>query len=86
MTEALMLTGSPALADLRRMTGTQILVAYGPQVYDLVGRLQASGSLVWQRTDYDEAVTRQVRMEIIAREGDCRCGKIDCWKKEMGLE
>ena len=73
--------------DLQRLTGWQILATYGPEVYDLMSRLQSSGSLADNgRTDYDLAVTRSMRLEIIAKEGDCRCGKIDCWKKEMGLD
>lgn len=76
---------APTVRDLLRMTGSQILTTYGPQVYDLVGRLQASGAVVWQRTDYDVAVTNAMRREIIAKEGDCRCGKIDCWKRELGM-
>jgi hypothetical protein len=72
--------------DVTRLTGIEILRQYGPEVYRMVGDLQASGIVPYRRTDYDEAITRQVRMEIIAKEGDCRCGKIDCWKEEMGLE
>ena len=73
--------------QLNRMTGTEILTAYGPQVYALMGSLQGSGSLANDvRTDYDLAVTNQMRREIILKEGDCRCGKIDCWKRELGID
>lgn len=72
--------------DLGRMTGAEILSRYGPGAYQLMSHLQGSGLIPWQRTDYDLEVTRQVQREIIAREGDCRCGKIDCWKKELGID
>jgi hypothetical protein len=76
----------PSVEELHRLTGWQIASVYGPEVYAMVGRLQASGALARDsRTHYDLAVTQQVRMQIIAQEGDCRCGKIDCWKREMGL-
>lgn len=75
-----------AVDDVSRLTGMEILRRYGPEVYRLVGDLQASGMLPYRRTDYDEAITTAVRKEIIAKEGDCRCGKIDCWKKEMGID
>jgi hypothetical protein len=81
------ITAPPTVSpDLTRLTGIEILRQFGPDVYRLVGGLQASGIVPYRRTDYDEAITRQVRMDIIAKEGDCRCGKIDCWKEEMGLE
>ena len=75
-----------ALDRLMRMTGWQVLQNYGPQAYQLMAQLQGSGMIPWERTDYDLEVTRQVQREIIAKEGDCRCGKIDCWKKELGLD
>ena len=74
------------LANLTRMTAAEVLTTYGPEVSALVARLQGSGIVPFRRSDYDEAITRQVRLEIIAREGDCRCGKIDCWKREMGID
>jgi hypothetical protein len=72
--------------DLSRLTGIEILRHYGPQAYQLMAQLQGGGLIPWQRTDSDIEVTRQVQREIIAKEGDCRCGKIDCWKKELGLD
>jgi hypothetical protein len=74
------------LDRLMRMTGMQVLQTYGPQAYQLMASMQGSGMIPWQRTDYDIEVTRQVQREIIAKEGDCRCGKIDCWKKELGID
>jgi hypothetical protein len=77
---------APITDDIYRLTGMEILRQYGPDVFGLMGRLQASGIVPYRRTAYDEAVTTQVRKDIIAKEGDCRCGKIDCWKEEMGLD
>ena len=72
--------------ELNRLTGVEILARYGPGAYQLMAHLQGSGLITWQRTEYDLEVTRQVQREIIAKEGDCRCGKIDCWKKELGID
>lgn len=72
--------------DVFRLTGVEILRQYGPDIYRLVGQMQGSGMVPYRRTAYDEGVTTQVRREIILKEGDCRCGKIDCWKEEMGID
>lgn len=78
--------GVPSVDGLSRLTGLEILREYGPDTYRLMSDLQGSGLVPWRRTDYDLAVTDQVRRDIILKEGDCRCGKIDCWKEEMGLD
>jgi hypothetical protein len=80
-------TPTVGMPDLMRMTGVEILTTYGPEVFHLVGELQGSGLVVRDgRSRHDLEITDQVRREIIAKEGDCRCGKIDCWKKELGIE
>lgn len=71
----------PPLAVLARMTSLEILTTYGPEVMEMVGRLQASGQLVRDgRSNQDLTVQAQMR-EIIAREGDC--GPADLYAEEL---
>jgi hypothetical protein len=79
------LTAPPAFpADIARMTATEILSTYGPEVYRLVSDLQAGGQMVRDgRSHHDLAITQAMRERLLA-EGDCSCGKLDCWKEEMG--
>jgi hypothetical protein len=81
MGEALTLPEGATIAALMRMTGIEILTTYGPDVYELVGRLQASGSVVRDgRSNADLALQAEARRKI-ALEGDC--GVSDEYKTEL---
>lgn len=78
---AITLPPDVSMGQLMRMTSTEILIAYGPDVQALVGRLQASGSLARDgRSNTDLALQAQMRRKI-AEEGDC--GVSDMYKAEL---
>jgi hypothetical protein len=59
------------LETLNRMTAAEIITTYGPEVFDLVGRLQASGLLVRDgRSHFDLELQEQAQLQI-ATGGDC---------------
>ena len=71
--------------DVSRLTGMEILRQYGPDVYRLVGDLQASGMIPFRRTAYDEAITTEVRKDIILKEGTAGAGRSTAGRRRWAL-
>jgi hypothetical protein len=81
MTDSLTIPAGVTIDELMRMTSTEILITYGPDVHALVARLQASGMVARDgRTNADLALQAEMRRKI-AEEGDC--GPADLYKAEL---
>jgi hypothetical protein len=71
MTGSLTLPDGVTINALMRMTATEVLVTYGPEVSELLARLQGSGLVSRDgRSNADLALQREMRLKI-AEEGDC---------------
>ena len=78
---AITLPQGVTIDHLMRMGALEILTTYGPEVAELISRLQASGIVPRDgRSNEDLILQAQTRAQIAA-EGDC--GVSDFYKAEM---
>lgn len=71
-TKAVQVAGQNVSLDaLMRMSGAEIIVAYGKDVYDLVAYLQASGLVARDGRSNEDIRLQEQMQEEIALHGDC---------------
>lgn len=81
MSGALILPEGVSIDHLMRLTAIEVLTTYGPEVSDLVARLQASGMVPHDGRTAQDLVAQAEMQALIAEQGDC--GVADAYKAAL---